>query len=163
MAEALYYREKDKRIYIQARGHITAQICADLREQVFSRFDEPVPVLAIYVDLSSCDYMDSTFMGLLAGFNKRLVRMQNKRISIVKASVSAKKLLDGLGLSPLLEFVDTNLEFPGNMIQISGTHKANAELLLKAHENLMELSEDNKKKFSGLHDVLKKQQEDNKD
>ena len=159
MSEALYYKEQDNVLYIRAEGHVTAALCADLRERIFSRFEESAPVKAVYVDLSGCDYMDSTFMGLLVGFSKRLARLGAARLVITKPTDAARGLLDGLGLTALVDIVDADLPFPEEMENVLRTKSANNELLLKAHENLMELSEENRKKFALLHEALKKSSE----
>jgi len=160
--EALLYKEKDNTLYLRAEGHVTAALCADLRFIVFSRFDAAPTVSAMYVDLSACTYMDSTFMGLLVGFNKRLARTGAGKLKIVRPTTPARELLSGLGLLSLIEIVEEKVAFPADMDNVLKTQATGADLLLKAHENLMELSDENVKRFSTLHAVLKKQTE-NKD
>ncbi len=159
MGEALFYKEKDNVLYLRAEGHVTAALCADLRERVFARFEESPAVRAVLIDLSSCDYMDSTFMGLIVGFNKRLARSSSVRLSIVSPTETARELLSGLGLAALVDIVETAEPFPDGMENVVKTKSANADLLLKAHENLMELSEENRQKFALLHAALKKNSE----
>ncbi|AEJ19495.1 STAS domain-containing protein [Gracilinema caldarium] len=159
MAEALYYKEENQRLYLKGEGHITAILCADLRELIFNRFEQGHPLEAFYIDLSACDYMDSTFMGLLVGFNKRMLKLMKKRITIVCPSSTAKGLMEGLGLTSLVDILEDPVPFPKDMININQTKTANVDLLLHSHENLMELSEENKKKFAALHSVLKNQKE----
>jgi anti-anti-sigma factor len=160
VAESLLYTEEKGVLYIKAVGHITAALCADLREIVFSRLDSAPPVQDLYIDLSQCDYMDSTFMGLLVGFNKRLVRSAKHPITIVQPSEAARNLLSALGIVSLVKTLDTAVEFPKNMIDVIQTKKAELDLLLHTHENLMEISEENRKKFATLHAVLKSQMKD---
>jgi len=155
--ETLRYKELDNVLYIKAEGHITASLCADLRTMVFARFDGQPAIVSVNVDLSSCSYMDSTFMGLLVGFNKRLIKIGAGRLRIIKPTSQARELIEGLGLLPLVEVVDETVVFPDNMVNIIKTTSTGADLLLKAHENLMELSEENKRRFSTLHSVLKSQ------
>ena len=157
MPETLRYKEMNNVLYIQAEGHITASLCSDLRSMVFTRFDGQPAVVAVNVDLSTCSYMDSTFMGLLVGFNKRLAKIGAGRLRIIKPTTQARELIEGLGLLPLVEIVDERVIFPENMINIIKTTATGADLLLKAHENLMELSDENKKRFATLHSVLKNQ------
>ncbi len=161
MAEALYYKEENQRLYLKGEGHITAILCADLREVIFNRFEQGDPIEAFYIDLSACDYMDSTFMGLLVGFNKRMLKLMKKRITIVCPSSTAKGLMEGLGLTTLVDILEDPVPFPSDMININQTKTANVDLLLHSHENLMELSEENKKKFAALHSVLKSQKDQN--
>ena len=157
MPETLRYKELDNVLYIQAEGHVTASLCADLRTMVFTRFDGLPTVVAVNVDLSACSYMDSTFMGLLVGFNKRLAKIGAGRLRIIQPTTQARELIEGLGLLPLVEIVDEQVSYPDNMDNIIKTTSTGADLLLKAHENLMELSEENKRRFATLHSVLKSQ------
>lgn len=157
MQEALFYKEENNCLYLKGEGHITAMLCGDLRELIFNRFEQGSPIEAFYVDLSSCDYMDSTFMGLLVGFNKRMLKLMKKRITIVSPSPTAKELLEGLGLTALVNVVNEPVSFPQDMENINQTRGTSIDVLLRSHENLMELSEENKKKFEALHSVLKSQ------
>ncbi len=157
MPEALQYKEKDDVLYVRAEGHVTAALCADLRFLIFARFDAAPPVKTMYVDLSACTYMDSTFMGLLVGFNKRLLKLGSGKLNVVRPTSPAKELLSGLGLLPLIEILEEKVAFPEDMEDVLKTRSTGVDLLLKAHENLMELSDDNVKRFSTLHSVLKSQ------
>lgn len=159
MPEALYYLESDNTLFLRALGHITAALCSDLRERVYPRLDGEVPVLGMYVDLAACDYMDSTFMGLLVGFNKRLLKSTGKRLVLVSPSAGARDLLAGLGLTALVDIRDGGPTFPKNLEPVEKTRPPGADMLLKAHENLMDISAENRKKFAGLHSVLKSQQD----
>jgi anti-sigma B factor antagonist len=152
--EALFYKEEGNTLYIRAEGHLTAALCADLRELVFSRIDAQPRVEGIKADLSGVTYMDSTFMGLLVGFTKRLSK-NNATLQIFNPSKIAEELLDSLGICDLVEVSREANIFPTEMRNIVKTKQTGSDLLLKAHENLMELSEANKKKFETLHAVLK--------
>ncbi len=161
MPEALYLKEIDNKIYIKAVGHITAALCADLRESVLSRLNSELPSPKIFIDLSACSYMDSTFLGLMVGINKRLIKDGASRLTIVNPSEPSVKLISDLGLTGLVDIVASLPGFPENMENILPCKKSNAELILKAHENLMELSAENRKKFGTLHSILSKQKSQN--
>jgi hypothetical protein len=68
-------------------------------------------------------------------------------------------LMVGLGLYSFVDFVDEPVPFPKDLSYINQTKGASVDLLLHSHENLMELSEENKKKFAALHSVLKSQKD----
>lgn len=157
MPEILRYKEKDGNLYVRAEGHVTASLCADLRFIVFGRFDKEPTVSGMYIDLSACSYMDSTFMGLLVGFNKRLARLGAGKLRVVKPTNPARDLLTGLGLVSLIEIIDQDISFPEDMDDIIKTRTTGADVVLKTHENLMELSDENAKRFATLHSVLKSQ------
>ncbi len=153
--ESLFYKESDDIIFLRAEGHITASLCSDLKKTVLNRFDETPPVKHFFIDLSHCDYMDSTFMGLLVGFNKKLSITAAQKVEIVNPSEPCKKLLKGLGIQKLLSYIDEEIAMPLDMVQISKTAKATAEFILKAHEELINLSIINRRRFAALQSVLK--------
>jgi anti-anti-sigma factor len=154
---AVYYKERDNVIYVKAYGHVNANLCTGLRTRVFDRFESGEPLSMIYVDLSECDYMDSTFMGLLVGFNKRLMKTGGLKLTIVRPTDECKNLLSLLGILNLATVSELPVELPPNMLDVSKEDSAPAEMLLNAHENLMEISEENRKKFELLHNILSQQ------
>jgi len=160
LEEALFFGETPQGLYIKALGHITAGLCSDLKSQIFTRLDKldlPKPEEMV-MDLSACDYMDSTFMGLIVGFNKKFKQLTGKKLEILNPSKECMKLLTSLGIVKLLDISsDSDKIFPQNLEKLSKGEKPTAELLLKAHENLSEISLENEKKFSVLQDILKKQ------
>jgi len=162
MEEALYYSEDKNQLFIRAEGHITANLCFELREIVFSRFDGQNKPKDVYVDLSHCDYMDSTFMGLLIGFNKRLTKTVGKHIKIAQPTEQCIKLLKNLGIIKILDIVNTLPPTDTDYRKISDSPSATAEILLNAHENLMALNPENQKRFESVQKVLKQQMEQDK-
>lgn len=157
MQNSIYYAERNNIIYIKANGHITAQICFGLRQRVFERLDRIPKITGIYADLSSCAYMDSTFMGLLIGFNKKFSHLKNKKLCIIHPSPESLSHLTDLGLDAILAYCDEDIPFPEDMEMISQKEKISAEFILKAHENLIEISEDNRKRFKIVKELLTKQ------
>jgi anti-anti-sigma factor len=155
LEEAIYYREVENILYVRLTGHITAAPCADLRNRVYDRFQKQPLLLGIFVDMTDCEYMDSTFMGLLVGFNKRLEKARGKKVTLFNINKTCFELLDNLGVSTLINFSSEAVAFPADMEKLEGPRQTNPEFLLNVHENLMELSDDNKKKFQTLGSVLK--------
>ncbi|MBN1243300.1 MAG: STAS domain-containing protein [Spirochaetales bacterium] len=157
MEEALFIREDPEVVYIKARGHMTAALCPELKERVIARLESPPPLQRIYLDLRDCEYMDSTFMGLIVGFNKRLQRSASRAITLLHVNDTCMGLLKTIGIVRLVELSDSEIPFPAPMENLAGAGKATAGFILDAHENLMELSDDNRKRFTTLYQVLKSQ------
>lgn len=154
MSGALFFKDDSKNLYLRAEGHITANLCADLRELVFGALDRTDPPTGVYVWLENCSYMDSTFMGLLVGINKRLLKRGAHKMTLVRPSQSAKDLLAGLGVIGLVEQDQSDRAFPDDALEVGTGSRASTDLLLKAHENLMELSDENRERFGPLHSAL---------
>jgi len=152
----------DSDIYFKAYGHITANLCFPLRDLILSQLDSFSCSFNIYFDLSEVRYMDSTFLGLLVGMEKKIgSTFANKHLFICNASEIAVKLLKNMGIDRFLNFL--NKEMPKDLdfklfdetIEISELEKC--KLVLSSHEELMEISDENKKKFDTLHKILKDQ------
>ena len=67
-----------------------------------------------------------------------------------------------IGLDRILSYSNKEIPFPENMTIISQKDTISPEFILKAHENLMELSEDNRKQFKIVKELLTKQINKNK-
>lgn len=160
MAEALFYQETESGLFIRAEGHITAAISTDLRELILNRLSQPPAPPLLGADLSQCDYMDSTFMGLLVGFHKRYKALTGKTLTLLRPTEECLKLLTGLGILKLMTVV-TGPEpvSPEAWNNLRAQQNPNPEVLLNAHRNLSELSPENAQKFSTLETVLEHQVE----
>jgi anti-anti-sigma factor len=152
--EALFLKETNNRVYIKAQGHVTANSCPELKARVFDRLEAKPAVDQVDIDLTECEYMDSTFMGLIVGFNKRFLRFSSHPVRLHGVNDTCLKLLKTIGVSRLVEFSNETVRFPEPLEQLGTGRKAGASLVLKAHEELMELSEENERKFSALRSIL---------
>jgi anti-anti-sigma factor len=109
--EALYVKEAAQTIYIRAQGHVTAALCSDLKGRIFERLEAKPPVENVYVDLSSCDYMDSTFLGLLVGINKRFLRFSERPLTVVRPTPPCTELLRTIGILRLVKVQEESFPF----------------------------------------------------
>ncbi len=155
MEEALFVKEMNNRIYMRAQGHITANSCTELKARVFDRLEAKPAVEDMLLDLSGCEYMDSTFMGLIVGFNKKFMRFSARPLRLFGLGETCAKLLKTIGVLRLVSVEDGMPPFPEPLERLGSGKKAGAGFVLKAHEELMELSEENERRFSALHSVLK--------
>ncbi len=146
-------------MYIKAEGHITAQSCPLLREKVFERAETKPPVNHIYIDLSECTYMDSTFLGLLVGFSRHISSWGGK-LEVQHADDVSLNLFRQMGMDRILSINKVDVPLPENMSNMQNSNSLTADEILSAHEELMSISDDNKKRFLTLHEMLTKQAEE---
>jgi anti-anti-sigma factor len=143
--------------FISARGSIRASLCYPLRETLLARLEETVDIPAVFVDLSQCDYMDSTFIGLLVAMDRRLRKGSGGRLHVVRPSGACRELLRQMGLEELLVVDDTAMELPVSMEEVEKPQGRPAtEFVLRAHEALMETSEEARRKFALLREELER-------
>jgi anti-sigma B factor antagonist len=106
------------------------------------------------IDFLRCTSMDSTFLGVLAGFALEL-RKSKGSLVLTRMGQRNLELVRNLGLHKLLT-VDTSEGSPG--VDAAGaplvcgdrSELENARLVLEAHENLVSADEGNRGKFQDV-------------
>lgn len=150
----IFFTEKNNILYITPKGHVTARFCAQLKDFAAAHLQENQIITEAYVEMKDCTYMDSTFIGVLAGINKQLKKKLGKKLHVQNVQKSCMELFDSMSLSGLLDFLSSPVEFPAyKTVQDSETFTG-PEDIIEAHENLIELSDENKRKFSLLNQIL---------
>lgn len=102
----------------------------------------------IYIDLTGCSWMDSTFMGILAMLGLRAKRLDVPAY-VCNASEQNVSLLCGLGLRKFFQFItdeeQNRDDSDGDVWQDAAekTTDANARTVLEAHQTLMDVDEQN--------------------
>jgi anti-anti-sigma factor len=153
--EAVYYKEAAGTGFVRAEGHVTALLCPSLKARVFADIDSPSPPGRIEFDLGPCEYMDSTFLGLIVGVCKRIKARSGGRVVIRGANEACLGLLRTIGVLGLVDVSSEPMPPLEGMERIGGGAKATARFILDAHEDLSALSEENRSRFSALNSALR--------
>ena len=122
-----------------------------------------------FIDLARCQGMDSTFLGVIAGFGLSLRRSRpDARLHILNASERNQQSLCSLGLDRLVQMdapestrplpPETDFQkLPGSDVSQpakSLEKQAAAKLMLDAHEALCRADERNEAKFKDVKETL---------
>lgn len=114
------------------------------------------------IDLSECVLMDSTFLGVLAGFGMK----QNpngapaeRGIELHNASARVSELLDNLGAMHLFKMTSGPLQLPADVKtctpeSMNPTHEQITRTSLEAHQTLMAMNPDNVARFKDVTQFL---------
>lgn len=126
----------------------------------------------IIIDLAECTSMDSTFLGVLIGLTLKMKKDIGRPISLVNINKTVYDVLKTLGTLNSFDVVDQPASFDTTFESIEAAADEHDEAIhkirhvLEAHENLMEINDENKERFKfvkqALEDDLKnklKQQE----
>ena len=139
---------------IRVIGRATFQISRDLRE--FGTRAKPERT-TIVVDLSSCEGMDSTFLGVLAmiGLNAG----PQATLVIVNASPGHRKLLQTIGLTKIWALADkTVADVNWRSLCNAATDAMDMQnvgpVVLAAHQALMQIDPQNVPKFKDVVELL---------
>jgi anti-sigma B factor antagonist len=111
------------------------------------------------IDLGGCLGMDSTFMGMMVEYAKRL-EDQNGRLVIVNPGERNLALLAMLGVDEVIRVIEQCSEPAADFTDItcepSMSTRQRMQLIRSAHENLVRLSESNQSKFAAFLQALNK-------
>ncbi|MEK7415961.1 MAG: STAS domain-containing protein [Planctomycetota bacterium] len=142
-------------VYVRAEGLANMKTAPLLHSFLNSARSEGVK--SVYIDLSDCAGMDSTFMGLLVG-NAQSFTDAGGRLAVVKPNELCLRLLQQLGVDEVVTVVP-DVEVPSAEYVDIDTHtavdaKSRADLVRQAHVNLASLNDGNKAKFSAFLKAL---------
>jgi anti-anti-sigma factor len=137
-------------------GRVTFKVSKEFREYVAKVF--AAGAKSLILDLADCATMDSTFMGVLAMIGIE-GRKRQARLLVVNAGESNRKLLNDIGVSRVWSFSDTPVpetelatlcEAAKGAVSTADV----ADLVLAAHQTLMDLDEANIPKFKNVVELL---------
>ena len=114
------------------------------------------------MDLTECPLMDSTFLGVLAGFGMKLNpkgASAEAGIELHNASERVTDLLESLGAVQLFRLTQGELKLPEDVKtctpeSINPSHEQIARTSLEAHETLMAMNPDNVARFKDVTQFL---------
>jgi len=114
------------------------------------------------IDLTECVLMDSTFLGVLAGFGMKLNPQgapAARGIELHGATARVSELLENLGAVHLFKLTSGELKFPSDVKasvpeSINPTHEQIARTSLEAHETLMAMNPENVARFKDVAQFL---------
>jgi anti-anti-sigma factor len=156
-ADALFIGTDERGVFLRARGHVRASLCYPLRDGLLAGLESGPWPAGVFIDLSECRYMDSTFIGLLVAIDKKLRKATGARLRVFRPSPECARILSQNGLQDYLLIEPEAETMPDVMEELSSSpERPGADFILKAHEALMETSEEARKKFMLLKEMLEK-------
>jgi len=114
------------------------------------------------IDLSECVLMDSTFLGVLAGFGMKINpqgKPMERGVELHNATARVGELLENLGAAHLFKSTTGPLQLPADAQasipeSIHPTHEQIARTSLEAHETLMAMNPENVARFKDVAQFL---------
>ena len=131
-----------------------------LNDQIQRLFREEA-VKGVMVDLCQAEAMDSTHLGLVAHIGAATLEKTGGKALALSTDPHITRLLTEMALDTVLELVVHAPEAQAELQPLeadSGAHGDHAALVLRAHEQLSRLSEENDHRFRTLVSLLRDQQ-----
>ena len=156
----LFISSRDGVYRIRVVGRATFECAPALRSLVGTLEQETFR--QVRIDLSSCRWMDSTFMGVLAMIGLRAKKISAEAV-IVNADAQNESLLCGLGLRKVFQFTAESGDTPAPSAESAASASSaapaldNAKTVLAAHETLMDVDDANVRKFSSVVSMVRQE------
>jgi len=153
-------------VVVRINGKANYLNCNDFREFIESMVMEGKSQFVI--DFENCTGMDSTFLGILAGTALELRKSRKPGICILcNLNERNHELICNLGLQNLLTIAEDLPESaesePQSFKGLNNVEVSDARSVLRAHENLVEASDENAEKFQDVIAFLRNQVEETRD
>ncbi|WP_269541833.1 STAS domain-containing protein [Cerasicoccus fimbriatus] len=147
-------------VILRIQGRASFLNCAPVRD-FFDRVAE-MGKRSVVIDFQDCTGMDSTFLGIMAGAALEFRKLTPPGdFTLVRLSQRNLELVRNLGLHRIMnvETGDFDMAFnqSDSLKNASQSEKDNAEMVLKAHECLVEADSSNQKKFQDVLSFLRLQ------
>ena len=115
--------------------------------------------VSFVLDLSECVLMDSTFLGVLAGFGLKYGKVEAGHMKLLNPSARITELLETLGVLHLFELTHGSLDPaafnpPQEAVPANATKAEMARTSLEAHQTLMDLNPANAARFKDVAQFL---------
>lgn len=146
--EVVFYGETENAAYLALRRRATWLHCDAFHETAQAVLDKGH---ALVLDLSDCEYLDSTFLGTV----HELVARGGVAVTGVTPAVRA--LFEELSMEQVLACIREDVPAPPELYALGGGRDPAAERkrILLAHEALSALSESNREEFRGVVESLR--------
>ena len=149
----------DDILFIRVIGRGSFKVAAPMKQFIATACDKH-SVKTVVLDLAECIGMDSTFMGVLAGLSGRLKKTDHS-LELINLSEKNAHLLATLGVDQILAFYshahghDVPKPQTASLATDPASRKEMAETALQAHQNLVQISAENKPRFKRVIELLK--------
>lgn len=157
MEDRFLYSELEDTIFIMIEGNATmknSKTLSDLLKQIFDGEKKN-----LVFEMSKCNYLDSTFLGLIAKCALEIKKKWNSTLYIMNASNMVMNGLKQTGIDKFIERLeDENLDIEATEIAKSdfSERKDKTLYILEMHKTLIDLNDKNKETFKNVVDMIEK-------
>ena len=152
--------EVDHKVYICLNGRGSFRISPALKTFIKQKIENPT-LTHIYLNMSGCEGMDSTFMGVLAGVACLIKAQPQLTFQLTHLSKKNQDLLITLGVNRVLDYhlaSDPENPEPSPEPQLELSIETNtqktAETSLEAHQKLADIDAKNRLEFKSVIELL---------
>jgi anti-anti-sigma factor len=145
----------DKSAYVQISGRANFTSSVDFKALLDQLLQKGYNCFVL--DLTECTLMDSTFLGVLAGFGLKLNSPQpdnvDRTIQLFNPNGRISELLENLGVLHLFKVAEGEINAPAKGTEVNNTNPSREEVTrtcLEAHKTLMNIKPENVTRFKDV-------------
>lgn len=146
-------------ILVKVVGKGVVEYCRDLKEDLEKLISEYEKV-NLYFDLSEATHLDSTFIGLMVVFDKKLTNTRKGSLFILNPPSKIIEILSSMDLIDVLKITNVDVHIIGKYKDVQANIQKDIielKLLIETHNHLIQIGEKNKESFSALERALREE------
>jgi len=142
-------------------GELRHDNAAALEELIERWFEsDSIEINEVIIDLNALQFMDSTVIGMLAAIARGLNQHGLGKAVVFSTRAEINQLLHSLRLDEVLTVVESDTAAATELVPTqlhSERGQVSADVILRAHERLMELSDSNRAAFQPVVELLREE------
>ncbi|MGL4394385.1 MAG: STAS domain-containing protein [Brevinema sp.] len=150
----IYLGINESDLYVVVEGRGTAEYCPNLNDK-FDCVLQSMNIQNIFFDVKNADYVDSSFIGLILCVKKKF---KNQHVALLNPNSSIIEIFKIMGLDSFISIHEDPSKICTNSIsQIDQKFEhsiCDIKLLLESHQEIMQTSPENKKRFALVEKVF---------
>jgi anti-anti-sigma factor len=142
---------------VLVEGHGTLSESPTLHEFTTQSLEAQLGPSTVVIDLSHCDYLDSTFLGCLVDLHRKYNQTVPHRFLVSASCDQSQKLLGPTRLDHLLDVKEVCPQLIGEVVELSGPFLPREDLgrhVMECHRRLAELGGSRAPSFRSIADQL---------
>lgn len=146
-------------ILVKVVGKGVVEYCRDLKEDLEKLISE-YEKLNLYFDLSEATHLDSTFIGLMVVFDRKLSNSGKGNFFILDPPSKIIEILSSMDLIDILKITNIDVHVIGKYKDVQANIQKDIvelKLLIETHNHLIQTGERNKELFSSLERALREE------
>lgn len=158
--QQILFANRDNCCYFKLCGELRYTNATGMDDLIERLFSASITCGQVVIDLNQATFIDSTYIGLLASLARYCQQHQLPQPTLFSTQPEINELLFGLCLDQAFQIVQQPTDHTMDMTSIAAktySEQQQGRMILRAHEALINLNDNNKTEFQPVVDLLKQQ------